>query len=89
MKHLAIGCTLALGLTITAFSSAPADARGGVNASYARAYCYYYKTMVATVARNQSKKALSSQTDSQDAVDRRSSEYWRQAYRDCLRENGY
>ena len=89
MKHIAMGCALALGLTMSAFASVPANAiGGGVNGSYARAYCYYYKTKIAAAARRQSRQVLAADHAAR-RDDRRSPEYWRQAYRECIKEHGY
>ena len=90
MKHLAFGCMMIFGLAGVSLTSTPADARGGVNSSYARAYCQYYQNKSATVARGPSTKSLasSSASDAHEG-DRRTAEYWRQAYRKCLKENGY
>lgn len=88
MKHIVVGCLGIIGIASTALSTTPAEARGGVNGSYARAYCQYYLNMASTAARGHSTNALAASTDAGDR-DRGSAEYWRRAYRQCLKENGY
>lgn len=88
MKLLAFGCMIIFGVAGLSLTSTPADARGGVNASYARAYCQYYQNKTAAVARGHSTKSLASSSNA-DKTDRRTAEYWREAYRKCLKENGY
>lgn len=89
MKHIAFGCMAILGVAAIGLTTTPAEARGGVNASYARAYCLYYLNMASTVARGHSQKALASSANHAGKGDRQSPDYWRQAYRECLKENGY
>ncbi len=88
MKHIAIGCAAIIGVAVATLSSPPAGARGGVNASYARAYCAFYKNKIAVAARGYSRRALASH-DRSRSKQRGSPEYWRQKYRDCLKEHGY
>lgn len=89
MKHIAFGCMAILGVAAIGQTSTQAEARGGVNASYARAYCQYYLNMASTAARGHSRQALASSSDHARKGDRQSPDYWRQVYRDCLKENGY
>lgn len=65
-----------------------ADARGGLNASYARAYCEYYRNKIAIAARGQSQFGLG-KPETTDRAASRSPEYWRAKYRECLKEHGY
>lgn len=88
MKYLAFSCMAILGVAAIGQTTTPAEARGGVNASYARAYCQYYLNMASTAARRHSRQAQAS-SDLERKGDRHSPDYWRQVYRDCLKENGY
>ncbi|MGI9464255.1 MAG: hypothetical protein ACR2OM_09960 [Aestuariivirgaceae bacterium] len=91
MKHILTGCIALAGLAITILPETPAEARGGVNASYARAYCLYYRNKASLVARDsyrRSHRALA-ERDNRQHTDRNSPAYWRQVYRECLKEHGY
>lgn len=87
MKHIAFGCMAILGVAAIGQTTTPAEARGGVNASYARAYCQYYKNMASVAARGHSQQQALASSDRDR--DRQSPDYWRQVYRDCLKEHGY
>ncbi len=65
-----------------------ADARGGLNASYARAYCEYYRNKIAIAARGQSQFGLG-RLEVSDRASSQSAEYWRAKYREYLKEHGY
>lgn len=88
MRHFLIAGLAVATLAVGAMMPAPVEARGGLNASYARAYCMYYLNMAAMAARSSSHRALAADGRTRDA-ERRSPEYWRQVYRDCLKKNGY
>ncbi|NNE21007.1 MAG: hypothetical protein HKN11_00210 [Rhizobiales bacterium] len=88
MRHIALGCMAVLGFVAIGQTPTPADARGGVNSSYARAYCLYYLNMASTAARGNATRGLASAHGADDR-DRQSPAYWRRVYRECLKENGY
>ena len=86
MKSMIVAGGALMVAMVLAQPQGPADARGGVNASYARAYCEYYRTKAMVVARRQHQGGLAS---SDGAHERGDAEYWRQKYRACLKEHGY
>ena len=88
MRHIALGCMAVLGFAAIGQTATPADARGGVNGSFARAYCQYYLNMASTAARGDSTRAFASSHDADDR-DRQSPAYWRRVYGECLKEHGY
>ena len=88
MKHIVVGCLGIVGIVSTALSTTPLEARGGVNGSYARAYCQYYLNKASSAARGHSTNALAASKVAGNG-DRGTAEYWRRAYRQCLKENGY
>ena len=90
MNRVMFGLAALAGMTVVAFDSAPANALGGPNSSYARAYCEFYRAKIGQAPRyhedhdyDRSKKKRSKKRD------RRSAEYWRRVYKDCLKEHGF
>lgn len=96
MKRALIVFSAMASMAVPALMTSPADARGGLNASYARAYCEFYRTKIAVAARYgssatshyESTSTLRS-ADSAITAQRGTPEYWRQMYRQCLKEHGY
>ena len=87
MNVKAVAFILASG-ALTFLPTQNADARGGLNASYARAYCEYYRNKIAIAARGRNQFGLS-RHESIDGASSQTPEYWRAKYRECLKEHGY
>ncbi len=84
MLRFVLAVTLTLGTVMFAANSPQAVANGAAS-STARSYCDYYRLKIRSAARRQT-------SDTQRALratDQRSPEYWRQVYRQCLKDLGY
>ena len=67
----------AVALTIATFSFPPPKAHAdGIGGSTARAYCDYFRLKIRSASR-------------QGSYEGRSPDYWRQVYRQCLKDHGY
>lgn len=84
MLKIALAATFVVG-TVMFAANPPQAVAAGAASSTARSYCDYYRLKIASAARRQT-------SDSQRALratDQRSPEYWRQVYRQCLKDLGY
>lgn len=87
MKSMIVAGSFVIAALVVAYPYGSANAGGsggGVNGSFARAYCEYYRTKAMVAARSGHSAGAAHGAD-----DRGSAEYWRAVYRQCLKEHGY